>query len=189
MEANGLKLHKIKSSTKDNISNIDDIKIHIKTDSLVVAYLDYKVLIGRYKNNTFKFYDTTFDITKNSQYVQKIRIFNKDEELLLWRSDGGFKGRYRKDGDGDEIDVVDAAQVLFGTEAKDLQNGFTKITETRGTEIILHFPFKELDVKDKIEGKRVFIQTRNYVAYNEAFQATYGDCRFVGFYNNGKELA
>jgi len=67
-----------------------------------------------------------------------------------------------------------------------LGNGFTRIFEKRGTEIIL--PFTGLDVKDKTEGKRVFIQIRNYINYNKASQATYIDCRFVGFYNGGKEL-
>lgn len=185
MEANGLKLQKIKSIPKNDITSMNDIQTYIKTNSLVVAYLDYAVFIGRYqyKNNGFEFYNGN---SLDAQYLQRLRIFNKDEEFLLWRSGNGFKGRYRKDEAGDEVDVVDAKQVLFGTEAKDLQNDFSRITETRGTEIIL--PFKKLDVKDKTEGKRVFIQTRSYIGYNEACQATYIDCRFMGFWNDGKEL-
>jgi len=182
-EDNGLKLDKIKSELKNDITSLNDIQRYIKTDSIVVAYLDYTVLVGLYKNSKFEFHDTAFDIIKNSQYIQKIRIFNKDEEFLLWRSGNGFKGRYRKDEKGDEIDVVDAEQVLFGTKAEPLGN-FTKLTEKRGTELIL--PFTGLTVDDK--KNRVFIKTRNYISYNEAHQATYIDCRFMGFINNGKPL-
>ena len=187
LESNGLKLHIIKSKKPVPINGMNDIHNYIKTDSLVVVYLDYTVLVGRYKNKGFEFYNNY--ILDDPKYIQRLRIFNEDEELLLWRSGSGFKGRYRKDGDGDEIDVVDAEQVLFGTDKtdkEDLGNGFTRIFEKRGTEIIL--PFTGLDVKDKTEGKRVFIQIRNYINYNKASQATYIDCRFVGFYNGGKEL-
>ncbi len=189
-KANGLKLHTIKLEKKPkplSINSLDDIKNYIKTESLIVAYLDYTVLLGRYRNSAFEFVDS-HSLDTNFKYVQRLRIFNKDEELLIWRSENGFKGRYRRDYEGDEMDVVDAEQVLFGTDADDLKNRFTKLFEKRGTEIILPFPFVELDVKDKTEGKRIFIQTRNYIDYNKACQATYVDCRFMGFTNNGKDL-
>lgn len=182
LEDNGLKLHTIKSKSEEpkplSINNIDDIKNYIKTDSLVVAYLDYRVLVGWYRNNTFEFVDNH---SLDPNYIQRIRIFNKDEELLLWRSDSGFKGRYRKDEVGDEVAVVDAHQVLFGTVATNSGN-FTKLTETRGTELIL--PFAGLTVDEK--QSRVFIKTRNYIGPNEAYQATYVDCRFMGFTDKDK---
>jgi len=106
LESNGLKLHIIKSKKPVPINGMNDIHNYIKTDSLVVVYLDYTVLVGRYKNKGFEFYNNySLDDPK---YIQRLRIFNEDEELLLWRSGSGFKGRYRKDEDGDEIDVVDA---------------------------------------------------------------------------------
>jgi CRISPR-associated protein (TIGR03984 family) len=184
LESNGLKLHKIKSEKPVPINSIDDIQTYIKTDSLVVAYLDYTVLVGRYKNNKLEFYNNH---TLDPKYIQRIRIFNKDEELLLWRAGSGFKGRYRKDEDGDEIDVVDAKQVLFGTgiDTQGIPKNFTNLLEKRGTEIIL--PFTALVVEDKVKDKRVFIQTRNYID-PDALQATYVDCRFMGFWNNGKPL-
>lgn len=191
LESNDLKLHKIKSSSIPTpLNNINDIQTcikniqeYIKTDSLVIAYLDYTVLVGRYSNNTFKFCDNH---SLDTKYIQRIRIFNIYEEIMLWRSNNWFKGRYRRDREGDEVNVVDAKQVLYGTDKEDLGNGFTRIFEKRGTEIIL--PFTGLDVRDKTKDKRVFIQTRNYVD-PEALQATYFDCRFMGFYNDGKPLS
>ncbi len=179
---NRLSLNQIKSESKpleyDGTKGLKDlISKEISDKSFIVAYLDNEVLIGTYENGNLDFYQNK---AIDPKFIQRLRVFNKDKELLLWRTNNGFKGRYRKDGDGDEIDVVDAEQVLFGTDKENLGN-FTKLFEKRGTEIIL--PFTELDVKDKIEGKRVFIQTRNYIDYNKAHQATYVDCRFMGFTN------
>lgn len=186
LKSNGLTLHTIKSELKE-IEKIDTIEQEavkwMKTNAsfFVVAYLDHTVLIGQYNDKGFNFHNNAL---YDDRYVQKIRIFDKDKELLIWRSGNGFKGRYREDRDGDEVDVVDVKQVLFGTDKEDLKNGFTRISEKRGTEIIL--PFTGLEVNDK--DKRVFIQTRNYIGYNEAHQATYIDCRFMGFMNNEKPL-
>lgn len=155
----------------------------ISIKSHVVAYLDYKVLIGTFENGVFHFFQNeNFD----PKYIQKLRIFNKTQEMFIWRSSEGLKGRLRIDETGDTTDVIDAHQVLFGTKTEPTDGGFTKITEERGTEIIL--PFTGIDVQNKVKDKRVFIQTRNYVDYNEVYQATYVDCRFIGFWNNSKEL-
>jgi len=190
LEANGLKLHTIKSKAavpeRLAVNSLDDIKEYIikkyiNANSLVVAYLDYTVLVGRYKSNNFEFYK---DHTLEPAYIQRLRIFNQAEELLLWRAGSGFRGRYRKDGDGDEAAVVDAMQVLFGTSCEPVGNDYTRLSEQRGTEIIL--PFKELSVNTA--KNRVFVMTRNYIGYNGAYQATYEDCRFTGFYHDDKEL-
>ncbi|MCF6157620.1 MAG: TIGR03984 family CRISPR-associated protein [wastewater metagenome] len=188
-EANGLQLQEIKSQSNpfpiDNIETMENLEkciaAQIQDKSYVVAYLDYKVLIGTFENRGFHFFQNEeFD----PKYIQKIRVFNQTQELYLWRSSDGMRGRYRTDEEGKETFVVDAEQVLFGTKAEPPDGGFTKITETRGTELTL--PFSNLSVDDK--RSRVFIKTRNYIDYNEVKQATYVDCRFMGFWNNGKEL-
>ncbi|MCF6147693.1 MAG: TIGR03984 family CRISPR-associated protein [Candidatus Kuenenia sp.] len=187
-EANGLQLREIKSKSipfpvkNKDIEDFEKcISARISVKSYIVAYLDYKVLIGTFENGVFHFYkDEKFD----PKHIQKLRVFNQTQELYLWRSSDGMRGRYRTDEEGKETFVVDAEQVLFGTKAEPPDSGFTKITETRGTELTL--PFSNLSVDDK--RNRVFIKTRNYIDYNEVNQATYVDCRFMGFWNNGKEL-
>lgn len=172
---NGLIINEINSVVQivDSISNLDAIAELIKNDSFVVAYLDYKVLVGKYTNGKFSFYkDEQIDI----EYIQRMRVFNKNEELLLWRSERKLKGRLRKDNEGSKISAVDNDQVLFGTEAKALGN-YTLLKEERGTEIII--PFTNIAVNPTKD--RVKIKTRNYVGYNEIHQATYIDSRFVEF--------
>ncbi len=172
---NGLIIKTLNSKVEliKEITSLDEIKGIIKNDSFVIAYLDYKVLIGKYSNGGFAFYNNE---QLEIDHLQRIRIFNNIGELMLWRSEGKFKGRYRNDNDGEAIDVVDNDQVLFGTKALEI-NGYTKLTEERGTEIIL--PLIGLNVD---AGKnRIKIKTRNYIGFNEVHQATYIDNRFVEF--------
>lgn len=164
-----------KSLTKENFGE----------DGFCVLYLDYNVLIGRYDGEMFHFFENE---TFKPMYIKKMRLFDINKELFLWRKNrNGFGWRLRVDEIGDDTDIVDALQVLWGT--KPIHTGdYTEISEERGTKIIL--PFKRLEV-DNLE-KRVFIWTRNYVSYdtycpeneknNSGYeQAGYNDCRFVGF--------
>ncbi len=186
---NGLKFRQIKSS----ISKIDTIEIldfnslkssakeNFGQEGICIFYLDYKVLIGKYDGEDFKFYE---DKEFEPRFIQKMRLFNTDKELLgrelfIWRiNKKGFRGRLRIDGEGNEIDVVDANQVLWGTKPESRRE-FTEISEERGTKLVL--PVKDLKV-DNSEN-RAFILTRNYISYkthdSTYEQAGYEDCRFV----------
>ncbi|RLC16534.1 MAG: TIGR03984 family CRISPR-associated protein [Deltaproteobacteria bacterium] len=188
MKENGLELIELGSASKaiDKISegNIQSVLSGIfEEKSFAVAYLDYKVLIGTWENSTFLFYQgETFE----NKHIQKLRVFNRDKEVLIWRSNGRFKGRLRVDENGSGTDVVIARQVLFGTRLEKSCNGnFTEITEDRGTKIIL--PFTGINIDDK--QNRICIETYNYVGYNAVCQATYTDCRFVSFCDAEKDLA
>ncbi len=147
---------------------------HFTVKSYVVAYLDYEVFIGIWSGEKFCFYK---DIKVDPKYIQKIRIFNKNAELLAWRSSDGLKGRIRIDEPGIDTSIVEAYQALFGKKTLENIGNFTKISEERGTTLIL--PFSNLTVGKR---NRVFIKTRNYIDYNETNQPTYVDCRFMGFF-------
>jgi CRISPR-associated protein (TIGR03984 family) len=191
MNANGLTLCTIKTLVKPGQAPlvISQNEMHATVSDYIetraayfVAYLDYKVIIGAYQNGTLRNYEQD---PIDPKYVQRLRVFNQDEELLLWRSGDGFKGRCRKDGEGDEVDVVDAKQVLFGTDARAVGNGgYSEIFEERGTRLVL--PFENLQVNEA--QKRIALKTRNYIDYNAAHQATYVDCRFVGFADHNGDL-
>ena len=189
MEKNGLKLlHNIKSTVThlgeiENILNIS--KEHIQKKSSVVLFLDYEVRIGEFENGSFRFFhEDDFE----PKFVQFLRIFNKDEEIYIWRSGEKLFGRMRRDGEGEETVIVEADQVLFGTSSE-IHDGWTRIWEERGTTLILPGAFKANKHKS-----RVALRTRNYINYmeNKNFpkvrksmlapcQATYVDCRFVEF--------
>jgi len=187
-KANGLELYLIKSKAEPfSINNLEHALSLFNSTGYIIAYLDYRVLIGKVNNNGFEFYNNE---KIEEKYIQKLRLFNDDRELLIWRNNDGLKGRLRIDGDGEDTKdtfVVDACQVLWGTKKDKLGNGWIKLYEDRGTELII--PYNEDVVIN--EGKRLFIKTRNYVSTtpeenqeNHAdyrFQARYTDCRFVEF--------
>ena len=189
MEKNGLELIETGSTVTYPFESKPDEKPenvlmeNIKQKSFAVVWLDYKVLIGTWDGKDFQFYDNE---TFGNKYLQRMRVFNKDGEMLIYRSGNGFKGRLRiDDPDGTDTEIIVANQVLFGTKKGEKCNdSYTEITEKRGTSLIL--PFDGLDVDDK--EKRIFIKTHNYIDYNAVNQAGYVDCRFVSFCNNITEL-
>jgi CRISPR-associated protein (TIGR03984 family) len=189
----GLEICNINTRTEEgkNILNLEDysdlerkIADVFKNDGFAAAYLDYKVLIGKYCSKAFVFYNSE---TFHPRYLQRLRVFNGDKELLIWRQgEGRFKMRLRIDGEGEPKDCVRASQVLWGTKSESLGSGWCRIYEDRGVELILPIDDPELD---KGEGKRrVKILTHNYIDFiDETGQAGYVDCRFVRFEGGGKE--
>jgi CRISPR-associated protein (TIGR03984 family) len=154
-----------------------------------VFYLDNEVLVGKYDGNKFYFYEGK---SPNPRFLQKMRLFNPDKELLLWRKkwgidSGNFVSRLRADNEGKQIEAVDALQLLWGKASKK-DDDFIELSDNRGMKIII--PLKNADVND---GERIFIKTRNYVTYEtddpSYMQASYFDCRFISFMDkDGKKL-
>lgn len=174
------------------LSDLESLKSVIKTNfahkGICVVYLDYAVLIGKYDGEDFYFYQNE---KLKPRCIQKMRLFDKDQELYVWRKNKNrFQGRLRIDGTGEKTDVVDVEQVLWGTGSKSLGD-YTELCEDRGTKIIL--PFKNVNIDAKKDPKdRISILTRNYVSYDinsSCEQAGYADCRFIAFKNTrGKFL-
>lgn len=184
IEKDELKLYELKTTAKPikEISEIKDTLEQFDAGGFIVAYLTYGVFIGRYENGNCYFYE---DIDLSEKYIQKLRLFNESKELFIWRTKDILKGRLRIDNTGDTKNVIDAYQVLWGTDKQLLKEGWTRVFEERGTELVL--PFSQLSVDDR--KKRVFLQTRNYVDFHpETNIATYTDCRFVGFFDSNKNL-
>lgn len=144
----------------------------------VVAYLYSAVIIGKWENDSFLFYEPkNFD----EAHILKLRVFNQYQELLVWKSGNTLKARLRKDNlNGRSCDAVVADHVLAGTRTKPLENGWIRIREERGGALTLPFQDAYVDT-EKAPDKRIFIRTYNYIDENQVYQSTYADCRFVGF--------
>ncbi len=187
--ANGLQLTSF-LSTAFSINDVDNHKLNeylrkYFDTAKIVLWLDNEVRIGLWSKNVFQFYQSNYFDFK---YVQRLRAFNNDKEIHIWRSGEEWKGRIRIDNDGGkETDVVIAHQLLFGTKGEQLDSQFIKLEEKRGTNLILPIANFKYDDKSNPQG-RVFIKTHNYVKTNKIGQATYFDCRFVAFTNGKKEL-
>ncbi|MGE4589408.1 MAG: CRISPR-associated protein Csx19 [Acidaminococcaceae bacterium] len=154
--------------TKPLVYNtIEDIKKDAPTDSNVVAWLDDSLVI-----DTFK----TVNWSEILNKIQRLRIFNEQKELHIWRSKGKLKGRLKVDAEDKPEEHIDVDQLLWGTTVKEVK-GYLELKEERGTYLKIPKFFEgEVD-----PNKRIFIQTRNYIGYTAAHHATFVDCRFVKF--------
>lgn len=154
---------------------LETILDKVSNDDYVVVWQHDAILIGRVKDKTLEFADAgkfSFD------RVQRMRIFNEERELYVWRTGYTLKGRTREDNKGDEIFTIDAKQVLIGTRKENLCNGFCKVSEDRGFELTL--PDFDFEMPEG-ENKRIAVLTRNYIGYTQSGVAGYEDCRFVDF--------
>ncbi len=174
MKNNGLTLKKIKSTTKTNITidSLDNIKDYVKEKSFVVAYLDNEVLFGKYENGVFDFFENK---VIKINFLKRLRVFNQVEELHIWKKNGKMIGRYRKDGEGEDVDVIESNQVIFGTDFEYL-DGYTLLKEQRGTNLVLPGKWEANN-----NSKRVAVRTRHYIEYINGYQASYCDSRLVDF--------
>ena len=195
-----------KSVRIDSFKELSDIANYITIASLALFYLDNGILIGRYsigddKKPVFQFdEDQLTDLNiLNRQYppiesIQKMRIFNNNEELLIWRSIKNgvlmHSGRFRLDYDKNDIDglkeinAIYSNQVLFGTKIALRKNkNFITLLEDRGVKIILPNTDKNGGFKVDDGKSRIAIKTCNYVGFSGIYecQATYVDSRFVDF--------
>ena len=119
---------------------------------------------------------------KGLDELVRLRLFDENKELHVWRSNGTLKGRLRSDsieGDGDFIEFVEAKPFLNGTWFSKSKSGFGIFaTEKKG--ISYDLPFTELEPLIGSEN-RITLLTRNYIGYSDIGQAGYVDCRFVKF--------
>lgn len=189
LEANKLKLVKLEESKAEPIDSIDQSRLddllckQFTHKAYVALWLDYKVLIGLWQDEKFRFYkDEPFEL----KYVQRLRAFNEQRELHVWRTNGKWKGRFRSDIAGEPAEAVEAHQLLFGTKGERLSPEFASIEEDRGTKLILPLQNLRFD-KDGNPNTRVFIRTYNYVRPNTVHQASYVDCRFVAFADENQQ--
>lgn len=128
---NGLKYSKKKTSATPVVitSNTEILNAAPTENAWFIAYLFHRVVIGRIVEKQFVYYKQA-DNDVTLQNIQKLRVFNKDSELFVWRTAlGGYKARLRKDGEGQECGVVDANQVLFGTKSEKLDQTYSILME------------------------------------------------------------
>ena len=122
------------------------------------------------------------DSLKGLDELVRLRLFDKNMELHVWRSNGTLKGRLRSDsieGDGKENEFVDAKPLLNGTSFAASKSG-SGIFATEKKGISYDLPFTELEPLIGSEN-RVTLLTRNYIGYSDIDQAGFVDCRFVKF--------
>ena len=148
------------------------------------AFLSGKAVAWYYGEIVFyKIENGNFNVTKRLDELVRLRLFDEDKELHIWRSNGILKGRLRSDsieGDGDTTEYIEAKPLLNGTSFFPSRSG-SGIYATEKKGISYDLPFPELEPLIGTEENRITLLTRNYIGYFDIGQAGYVDCRFVKF--------
>jgi len=102
--------------------------------------------------------------------LQQVRLFAPHAELLLWRDgDDQWYARLIRDANDGETpvwrEVIDESQILWGTHAELLSNGFTLMRD--GLQGLRHAVPLEVKGKFKEESRPLRLWVRHYIAESE----------------------
>ncbi|MHA1757890.1 MAG: type III-D CRISPR-associated protein Csx19 [Promethearchaeota archaeon] len=165
-----------KGSLERNFYEIENLIVSNLDNGSIVCWQNYQLLFGKILNgklNFIKNINTNFD-----KHLIKLRAFNNQKEILIWKQLDKFKYRIRIDDNGGKNqEYIDANQIIFGTRTKSLNNGFSEVIEDRGTRLII--PSDWLQNKQLGSNNRLILKTRNYLDYNNLGQISIIDCRFL----------
>jgi len=151
----------------NSFDELEDVTKSNLGDALAIFYFDDGIRWAKFENGKFVFHNSkTYEI----QYLQEVRIFTKDKEMLLRRNaDKTFFCRLRVDGNGDEIDIIETNQLLLGNTSG-YDNGFTLFKEKSGSSGW---------VPGEYSSNKIAIKTINYINYADDMLAGFVDSRFV----------
>ncbi len=118
----------------DLISFIKD-KISIDNNYFMILYKVNEVLLEKYQSETIE------QMKKNLEpkYLKEVRIFSNESELYIWRGSDGFSYRFRKDGEGDNVNIYIENHIIWGTDIS--EDNFLS-EKFRGINIKLPFTIK-----------------------------------------------
>jgi CRISPR-associated protein (TIGR03984 family) len=135
----------------------------------VIAWLFDKQISGQMVNGALSMES---NILLKDEDIIEVRVFTEDKELYIRDVNGSLEGRLRIDTEGSTSDVIDAANILWGT-VTEATDHHIYLTESRG--IRLSIP-KVYGINDSIN-----IHIRNYIDYDSVGAASYVDARFLKF--------
>ncbi|KNE21258.1 hypothetical protein KM914_18510 [Virgibacillus pantothenticus] len=139
----------------------------LKTDELInfiklnngqlYVVTDYGVFLGEVASKIIKLYDQEIP---TAEFIQEVRIFNKDKEIKITRMHGEFVWRERKDTDHKKgkITRIDETYLLWG-KVEQCENGWSILTEQRGSRIALPHSYEEK--------QKVGLVFRKYIAFQD----------------------
>jgi CRISPR-associated protein (TIGR03984 family) len=134
-----------------------------------LAHADDGVIWGRVVSGQLKLSGEAFSevqVTLRTVTLQQARLFDKSGELLVWREDKGWRGRYLTDADVTQNDRLDETHRLWGTasDPPGPTDGFTLMQD--GVQGLLHAPPLSL-----AKGESAVLRVRHYLAEDEQGQA------------------
>ncbi|MBU5266438.1 type III-D CRISPR-associated protein Csx19 [Virgibacillus proomii] len=120
--------------------------------------IDYGVYLGKVEASEIKLYDD--DAILEPQFIQEVRIFNKQKEIKISRINDRFVWRERKDtNEGkEETTCFDETYKLWGQVTAHKEN-WSILTEQRGTSIAIPDSYEK--------GQKVGLVFRKYIEFQD----------------------
>lgn len=120
--------------------------------------------------------------------LQQCRIFGVNGEVLLWRTQAGWRSRVISDSptETQHSDIIIEDQVLWGTQGK-VQDGFTLLSD--GQQELYHaVPLTNIQFDDpKKLNRPVRLKVRHYIEYDSDGLARIGLSRLVNLFAESQE--
>ncbi len=149
--ANGLTLLKITSSCNWSGTVVEEqlgelLAETFSASALGVIWFDENVEFCLYRHRRFLFFSRERLVLR---HVQRMRVFNKESELHIWRTDDSWHGEsLRTDGSdsGEQHEVVVAHQLMHGAWVTEQKGMFTTVTDELGN--VFHLPLLGLQTNE-----------------------------------------
>ena len=167
------KIKSIFSFEEVEISAVSDILDILGKNGLskgyFLAYFHNEILTGLFNGKSITLPENkTFPI----KYLEKARFFNDSGELKIYKEKDKYAYRLVIDNDaGEDYFIKDSSLKTFGTKPKDLENGFTLLSEESGHQVIVPLKTK----------KEVAVKVRSYIKPNDIGISEYFDHRIMAF--------
>lgn len=141
----------------------------------LLAHADDGVIWGKFQNG--KLITTTEPVklfpecdfpTLRKETLQQCRIFGDKSEVMIWKTDGGFKARLIQDEHLIEDDYITESQILWGTHGKHHENGFTLLWDV--SQGLKHaVPLREIGLEKNGNLKnKVRLIVRHYIDFDDS---------------------
>lgn len=144
----------------------------------LLAHADDGVIWGRIDNNGLH---TSYGIAPASpplraSTLQQARLFGPAGELLLWRDDNGWSARFVADIPGNDDDVIDEDQILWGNTVEATKDSFTLVREgSQG----MHHAVPVVVTAEQLKHHQLRLCVRHYITENEDGEASITLSRLV----------
>ncbi|QSJ20440.1 TIGR03984 family CRISPR-associated protein [Nostoc sp. UHCC 0702] len=163
------------------------LELQAKENNLnyVLAHAEDGVIWGRFQDGNLITQTEPIDLFPKCKFavlrketLQQCRIFGHKSEVMLWKTDGGFKARLIQDEENTEL--ISEYQILWGTHGEKHQEGFTLLWD--GSQGLKHaVPFTKIELEEDRKLKhQVRLTVNHYIDYDDSGVARIYLSRLVG---------
>ena len=151
----------------------------------LLAYADDGVIWGEMRQDGLHLSSESFpEVSPFLRYItlKEARLFNENAEMHLWSDGEIWRGVLVKDDNGSEVECYDESYLLWGTDKRKSNDGFTLVYQ--GSEGLCHaLPTSS----GEIVRFPMNIKVRHFIDYDSDGQAYVAFSRLVSLYCNREE--